>query len=402
MKHLKRGILLFVLFFIFIYVVSIDNIPQTIEIFQGEEINIPTLWGIKISNEDESIETSSTLYSSTFNEIGEEKLEVSLFDKIRLKTINVNVIEDVDVIPVGEIVGIKLYTNGVMVVGMASIEGEDGNIYKPYQDTGIQEGDCITYVNGTEIASTEDLTKEINKSLGNEIELTFNHKEETKTGKIKSVKNKDGKYKLGLWVRDSAAGVGTVTFYNEDTKCFSALGHAITDIDTGEVLTTSSGEIDTARILSIVKGQKDEPGRVEGAINSKTLIGSIYNNTKFGIFGVIKNTENIQLDFNKKMKVASRNEIKLGEATCLSSIDGEIKEYKLEITKIYQNNNYDNKSMLINITDENLLEKTGGIIQGMSGTPIIQNGKFVGAITHVLVNNPTVGYAVFGDLMLKY
>ena len=289
-----------------------------------------------------------------------------------------------------------------MVVGMASIEGEDGNIYKPYQDTGIQEGDCITYVNGTEIASTEDLTKEINKSLGNEIELTFNHKEETRTGKIKSVKNKDGKYKLGLWVRDSAAGVGTVTFYNEDTKCFSALGHAITDIDTGEVLTTSSGEIDTARILSIVKGQKDEPGRVEGAINSKTLIGSIYNNTKFGIFGVIKNTENIQLDFNKKMKVASRNEIKLGEATCLSSIDGEIKEYKLEITKIYQNNNYDNKSMLINITDENLLEKTGGIIQGMSGTPIIQNGKFVGAITHVLVNNPTVGYAVFGDLMLKY
>ena len=334
--------------------------------------------------------------------IGEEKLEVSLFDKIRLKTINVNVIEDVDVIPVGEIVGIKLYTNGVMVVGMASIEGEDGNIYKPYQDTGIQEGDCITYVNGTEIASTEDLTEEINKSLGNEIELTFNHKEETRTGKIKSVKNKDGKYKLGLWVRDSAAGVGTVTFYNEDTKCFSALGHAITDIDTGEVLTTSSGEIDTARILSIVKGQKDEPGRVEGAINSKTLIGSIYNNTKFGIFGVIKNTENIQLDFNKKMKVASRNEIKLGEATCLSSIDGEIKEYKLEITKIYQNNNYDNKSMLINITDENLLEKTGGIIQGMSGTPIIQNGKFVGAITHVLVNNPTVGYAVFGDLMLKY
>ena len=397
MKHLKRVFLLFVLFFLFI-----DNIPQTIQIFQGQEVSIPTLWGIRISNENDSIETSSTLYSSTFNEIGEEKLEVSLFDKIKLKTINVNVIEDVDVIPVGEIVGIKLYTNGVMVVGMASIEGEDGNIYKPYQETGIQEGDCITHVNGVEITSTNKLVEEINKTLGEEIELTFNHKEEIKTGRVKPIKNKDDKYKLGLWVRDSAAGVGTVTFYNEDTKCFAALGHAITDIDTGEVLSTSSGEIDNAQILSIVKGQKDEPGRVEGAINSKALIGSIYNNTNFGIFGVIKNTENIQLDFNKKMKVASRNEIKLGEATCLSSIDGEIKEYKLEITKIYQNNNYDNKSMLINITDENLLEKTGGIIQGMSGTPIIQNGKFVGAITHVLVNNPTVGYAVFGDLMLKY
>lgn len=402
MKHLKRGILLFVLFFIFIYVVSIDNIPQTIEIFQGEEINIPTLWGVKISNETKSIETSSTLYSSTFDEIGEEKLEVSLFDKIRLKTINVNVIEDVDVIPVGTIVGIKLYTNGVMVVGMSSIEGEDGNIYKPYQELEIQEGDFITHINGIEITSTNKLIEEINNSSGQEIELTFNHKEETKTVNIRPVKNKDKKYKLGLWVRDSAAGVGTVTFYNDDTKCFAALGHAITDIDTGEILSTSSGEIDTSRILSIVKGQKDEPGRIEGTINSKTPIGNIYNNTKFGIFGVIKNAENIQLDFNKKMKVASRNEIKLGEATCLSGIDGEIKEYKLEITKIYQNNNYDNKSMLINITDENLLEKTGGIVQGMSGTPIIQNGKFVGAITHVLVNNPTVGYAVFGDLMLKY
>lgn len=402
MKHLKRGILLFVLFFIFIYVVSIDNIPQTIEIFQGEEINIPTLWGVKISNETKSIETSSTLYSSTFDEIGEEKLEVSLFDKIRLKTINVNVIEDVDVIPVGAIVGIKLYTNGVMVVGMSSIEGEDGNIYKPYQELEIQEGDFITHINGIEITSTNKLIEEINNSSGQEIELTFNHKEETKIVNIRPVKNKDKKYKLGLWVRDSAAGVGTVTFYNDDTKCFAALGHAITDIDTGEILSTSSGEIDTSRILSIVKGQKDEPGRIEGTINSKTPIGNIYNNTKFGIFGVIKNAENIQLDFNKKMKVASRNEIKLGEATCLSGIDGEIKEYKLEITKIYQNNNYDNKSMLINITDENLLEKTGGIVQGMSGTPIIQNGKFVGAITHVLVNNPTVGYAVFGDLMLKY
>lgn len=402
MKHLKRGILLFVLFFIFIYVVSIDNIPQTIEIFQGEEINIPILWGVKISNETKSIETSSTLYSSTFDEIGEEKLEVSLFDKIRLKTINVNVIEDVDVIPVGAIVGIKLYTNGVMVVGMSSIEGEDGNIYKPYQELEIQEGDFITHINGIEITSTNKLIEEINNSSGQEIELTFNHKEETKTVNIRPVKNKDKKYKLGLWVRDSAAGVGTVTFYNDDTKCFAALGHAITDIDTGEILSTSSGEIDTSRILSIVKGQKDEPGRIEGTINSKTPIGNIYNNTKFGIFGVIKNAENIQLDFNKKMKVASRNEIKLGEATCLSGIDGKIKEYKLEITKIYPNNNYDNKSMFINITDENLLEKTGGIVQGMSGTPIIQNGKFVGAITHVLVNNPTVGYAVFGDLMLKY
>ena len=402
MKHLKRVFLLFVLFFIFIYVVSIDNIPQTIEIFQGEEINIQTLWGINISNSDKTIETSTRLYSNTFDKIGEEELEVSLFDKIKLKTINVNVIEDVEVIPVGEIVGIKLYTNGVLVVGTASIEGYDGKIYKPYQECGIQEGDSITHINGKEITSAEDMMEEINVLADNSVELTFIHDNEIKTGKIVPVKNKENLYKIGLWVRDSAAGVGTVTFYNEETKCFAALGHGITDVDTGEILSTSSGEIDGAKILSIIKGEKNEPGKIEGTIRSNIMIGNIYNNTQFGIFGVIKNTENLNLNFNRKMKIASRNEIKTGEAICLSNIDGEVKEYKLEITKIYQNNNYDNKSMLITITDENLINKSGGIVQGMSGSPIIQNGKFVGAITHVLVNNPTVGYAVFGDLMLKY
>lgn len=402
MKHLKRVSLLFVLFFIFIYVVSIDNIPQTIEIFQGEEINIQTLWGINISNSDKTIETSTRLYSNTFDKIGEEELEVSLFDKIKLKTINVNVIEDVEVIPVGEIVGIKLYTNGVLVVGTASIEGCDGKIYKPYQECGIQEGDSITHINGKEITSAEDMMEEINVLADNSVELTFIHDNEIKTGKIVPVKNKENLYKIGLWVRDSAAGVGTVTFYNEETKCFAALGHGITDVDTGEILSTSSGEIDGAQILSIIKGEKNEPGKIEGTIRSNIMIGNIYNNTQFGIFGVIKNTENLNLNFNRKMKIASRNEIKTGEAICLSNIDGEVKEYKLNITKIYQNNNYDNKSMLITITDENLINKSGGIVQGMSGSPIIQNGKFVGAITHVLVNNPTVGYAVFGDLMLKY
>ena len=402
MKHLKRVFLLFVLFFIFIYVVSIDNIPQTIEIFQGEEINIQTLWGINISNSDKTIETSTRLYSNTFDKIGEEELEVSLFDKIKLKTINVNVIEDVEVIPVGEIVGIKLYTNGVLVVGTASIEGYDGKIYKPYQECGIQEGDSITHINGKEITSAEDMMEEINVLADNSVELTFIHDNEIKTGKIVPVKNKENLYKIGLWVRDSAAGVGTVTFYNEETKCFAALGHGITDVDTGEILSTSSGEIDGAQILSIVKGEKNEPGKIEGTIRSNIMIGNIYNNTQFGIFGVIKNTENLNLNFNRKMKIASRNEIKTGEAICLSNIDGEVKEYKLNITKIYQNNNYDNKSMLITIIDENLINKSGGIVQGMSGSPIIQNGKFVGAITHVLVNNPTIGYAVFGDLMLKY
>ena len=402
MKYLKKFVLLFVLFFIYSYIVSIDNIPLNIKIFQGENIDIPTLWGINIQKENsEILETSTNLSSNIFNKIGTEKLQVNLFDKINLKTINVEVLEQTEVIPSGEIIGIKLYTNGILVVGTTSIEGADGKIYKPFGNSDIQEGDSIIEVNGNKINSTKELIFEVNKSEGKELELKYLHNSEQKITKITPIKTKDGNYKLGLWVRDSAAGVGTMTFYNEETNSFVALGHAITDIDTGEIIQTSTGEIDNVEILSVIKGEKDEPGRIEGSIRNNTTIGNIYNNTPFGIYGIIKNKNNLNLNYNRKMKVASRGEIEIGKATCLSGIDGNVKEYELEIEKIYLNNNYDNKSMVIKITDTNLINKTGGIIQGMSGSPIIQNGKFIGAITHVLVNNPQVGYAVFADQMIN-
>lgn len=403
MKYLKKFVLLFVLFFMYSYIVSIDNIPLNIKIFQGEKIDIPTLWGIRIEKQDdETVETASNLNSSTFNKVGEEKLQVSLFDKIKLKTINVEVLEQIEVIPSGQIVGIKLYTNGVLVVGTSSIEGIDGKIYKPFENTEIQEGDSIIEINGVTINSTDELISEVNKSNGEQVELKYIHENEKKIAKIKPIKNKENILKLGLWVRDSAAGVGTMTFYNEETNSFVALGHAITDIDTGEIIQTSTGEIDNVEILSVIKGEKDNPGRIEGYIKSDSILGNIYNNTQFGIYGIIKDINNLQLDFSKKMKVASRGEIELGHATCLSGIDGNVKEFDLEIEKIYLNNNYDNKSMVIKIIDKNLISNTGGIIQGMSGSPIIQNGKFVGAITHVLVNDPQIGYAVFADQLINY
>lgn len=400
-KYLKISILLFVLFFLYIYVVSVTNLPAQIEIFKGEKIDIKTLWGIDITRENKSIETSNNLSSNIFYEPGQEKLQVSLFEKIKLKTINVSVLEDVEVVPVGEVVGIKLYTNGVLVVGTSRIEGEDGNFYKPYENCGIEEGDSIIQINDVVINNTDELISEINKNY-EKLEITYTHDDETKTAQIVPVKVKDGEYKIGLWVRDSSAGVGTITFYNEETKCFAALGHAITDIDTGKIINTSSGEIDNVKIISVIKGESEEPGKIEGAIINNTPIGNIYNNSKFGIYGVIDDVNKLNIDFSRKMKVASRREIKLGEATCLCGVDGEVKEYKVEISQIYLNNNYDNKSMIIKITDDELIEKTGGIIQGMSGSPLIQNGKFIGAITHVLISNPKVGYAVFGDLMLKY
>lgn len=401
MKTLKKLILIFVLFFVYSYIVSIDNIPENIIIFKGEDINIATLWGINIKSNTTLIETASNINTGEFDKAGQETLTVSLFDKINLKTIDVSVLEDVEVIPNGEIVGIKLYTSGVLVVGTSSIEGIDGQIYKPFEGTGILEGDSIIEVNGNIINNTQELVNSINKSNGQEIEVKFVRNSEEKTCKITPVKNKQEEYKIGLWVRDSAGGVGTVTFYNEESKSFAALGHAITDIDTGEIINTSSGEIDDVNIVSIVKGEKEEPGKVQGTIINGSTIGNIYKNCGFGIYGTVENLNNLDINYNRRVKVASRQEIELGKATFLSGIDGQVKEYELEIEKIYSNNNEDNKSMLIKITDEELLEKTGGIIQGMSGSPIIQNGKFIGAITHVFVKEPQVGYAVFGDMMLN-
>ena len=179
-------------------------------------------------------------------------------------------------------------------------------------------------------------------------------------------------------------------------------GHGITDIDTGKILNISNGMLITTRVLSIIKGQNGNPGKIQGSINEQTEMGTIKKNSIFGIYGNVNDISKIKINQNRTMDVATRNEIKLGNATILCSVDGEEpKEYKIQIDKIYINNDYDNKSMLIKITDEKLLEKTGGIIQGMSGSPVIQNGKFIGAVTNVLINDSTRGYVVFGDLMIK-
>lgn len=348
MKTLKKVILLFILIFVYIAVLARGYLPQTIAV-KGEEIKI----------------------------------------------------SEIQVIPIGEIVGIKLYTSGVLVVGTSEISSDDGKFYKPFENAEIREGDSIIAVNNDIINNTDELINAINKCDGQTLQIKYKRKDEEKTCEITPVKDKEGKYKIGLWVRDSAAGVGTVTFYNEQTQSFAALGHAITDIDTGEILQTTSGEIDNANIISITKGQENKPGKVQGTIKQNSMIGNIYKNTPFGIYGIIKNSKNININDSKKVYVAERQEIDLGEAILLSDVDGQTKEYKIEIQKTYLNNNYDNKSMVIKVTDEELLNKTGGIIQGMSGSPIIQNGKFIGAVTHVFIKNPTIGYAVFADKMIS-
>lgn len=402
-KILKMLLLVFFLLVIFIYTLVIGNIPNKMVVFQGEDISMQTLFGISVKYNDlETIETSSDLKSQASLNIGNNNINVSLFDNIPLKNVEVNVLPKTTVIPVGNIAGVKLYTNGVLVVGMSEIEGRDNKKYKPYESSGIKEGDTIIKIDEHEIESTNDLVQTINMSNGKEVKVKYLHDEEARECSMTPIETSSKEYKLGLWVRDSAAGVGTVTFYEPSTRIFGALGHGITDIDTNELINISSGEFITTRILNITKGESGLPGKIQGTIENQKNIGFISKNSKFGIYGKVDNLASLNLDTSKEMEVALRDEINNGKATILCSLDNDKpKEYEIEIKKIYKENNYDNKSMKIKVTDDRLIEKTGGIIQGMSGAPIIQNGKFIGAVTHVLVNEPQEGYAVFGDMMLK-
>ena len=362
---LKKLLLVFFLFVIYAYILAIINIPEKIVVFEGENISMKTLFGLNIKSKEETIETLSN--SNITRDSGKKTLEVSLFDNFKIKDVNVDVLPKTKVIPVGKIAGVKLYTSGVLVVGMSQIEGIDKKMYKPYENTGIEEGDTITKVNEIAITSTDNLIDIVNNSNGEAIKLNYIHDEQTKECSIEPVKTSENEYKLGLWVRDSAAGVGTVTFYEPSTRTFGALGHGITDIDTGELINIASGEFITTRILNITKGESGNPGRVQGTIDNQNNIGSISKNTKFGIYGKVDNLSSLNIDSSKEMEVALRDEIELGKAKILCSLDNKsVQEYEIEIEKIYKDNNYDNKSMKIKVTDSKLLEKTGGIIQGMS------------------------------------
>ena len=295
----------------------------------------------------------------------------------------------------------QLYTKGVLVVGMAQIDVGNNEKKKPYENSGIEQGDIILEVNNSQIKNTQDLIDEVNNSEGKPLTIKYSKNEQTLNTSITPIKT-NNEYKIGLWVRDATAGVGTLTFYEPSTNLFMSLGHGITDIDTEKIVDIATGELITANIVSINKGRKGIPGEIRGTIDTGNTIGKIYKNTNFGVYGLVTNKNYLNMNTNEEIEVASREEIKEGKAEIICQLDNNTKrKYNIEIERVYRNNNQDNKSMLIKITDQELLEKTGGIIQGMSGAPIIQNGKFIGAVTNVLVNDPTQGYGVFADMMIK-
>lgn len=393
MKKIKFILNLFLLLLIYIYVSYISLLPENIFLINGQKYDIKRLWGIELV---EIQETSQENLEST-------NVEVKLFGKINLKNIKITSIDDAKVVPVGKVIGLKLYSNGVLVVGLTEIEDKNNVLKKSYENSDLKAGDTILEINEKQVENISSLKNIVDESNGEKLDITILRNGTIINTSIIPIEIEEKRYQLGLWVKDAATGVGTMSFYEPQSGGFGILGHGITDSDTNNLINIESGELVTAKIFSIQKGIKDNPGEIKGTIVNQPTIGIINKNTSFGVYGVLNNLTSLNIDITKAIEVAQRNEIEEGEAEIFCSINSSnvAKKYKMEIEKIYYDNNYNNKSMLIKIIDEELLEETGGIIRGLSGAPIIQNGKFVGAVTNVLVSDPQIGYAVFADIMLK-
>ena len=303
------------------------------------------------------------------------------------------------VIPIGRAVGIKLFSDGVMVVGLSEVETQGGS-QSPARQCGLQEGDIITHINSTEVDSIEEVQSVLQDLSGAKMSIRAMRGEKQVQMTAQAVQcSADGAYKLGAWIRDSMAGIGTVTFYDPDSGVFGALGHGINDVDTALLMPLQSGSIMYAQVTDVKRGQSGAPGELHGDFQVSRDMGSLYANTDSGVFGVLSDKALAQA---QPVEVASREEVRTGQAVIRSNIAGEqVEEYTVEITHVYPESAGDTRNMMIKVTDPRLLSATGGIVQGMSGSPILQNGKLIGAVTHVLIDDPTQGYAILAENMLQ-
>jgi len=333
-------------------------------------------------------------FSVSSESLGKYEVLLKLFGVIPIKEISVEVVEEMEVIPGGEIIGLQIETAGILVLGTGEVTLKDGTVAEPAKGL-LKSGDYIVGINGkTGITRDEFL-----HSIGVEpIRLTIERNKKLMDVEIQPVQDYSGKYKLGTWIRTDAQGIGTITYVTNNGK-FGALGHGVTDVDTGLLMEIDGGKLFDAEVLSIVKGKTGTPGELIGIIRQSGIsqIGNIDENCSEGIYGQMKLG---MVDSTKAVPIALKQDIELGAATIYCQIDSEVREYDITIERIELGRTNDNKGLVIRVTDEELLKRTGGIVQGMSGSPIMQNGKLIGAVTHVLVNDPTRGYGIFIENML--
>lgn len=384
------------------------QIPNNITMFEGQGLHFQSSVPVtaKINENSSSslgIETDHKTLSLNGKQAGEGQVVLQLAG-VPVKQVNVDVIPEYKVYPGGQSIGVKLNTLGVLVVGHHQVDTEEGK-QSPGEIAGIQVGDIITKINGKTIEQMSDVAPFVQESgkTGNPLDVVITREKETINTKLIPLKDKqDSSFRIGLYIRDSAAGIGTMTFYDPITMKYGALGHVISDMDTKKPIVVQDGQIVRSTVTSIDKGSNGVPGeKLARFSNDRSAIGDISRNSPFGIFGTLnKDIENGIMD--KALPIALSTEVKEGPAKILTVVDGDkVEEFDVEVVSSIPQKFPATKGMVIKITDPVLLEKTGGIVQGMSGSPIIQNGKVIGAVTHVFVNDSTSGYGVHIEWMLN-
>lgn len=414
----KKSFLYITILVILIYtiqVASIFQLPSQLSIFKGDIEDIDILFPFTLEvlenknnilnlNSDNNLDLLvKNSYKIKSNEKGKANLNIKILGLLPVKSLEVNVVDRIKLVPGGHSIGVKLSTDGVLVVAISEIEGIDNKIYTPAKDANIKVGDSILEINNIVVKDSFHVIDILDKVGHDKIKVKVRRDNKEFITYITPIKSKeDNSYRMGLWVRDKTAGIGTLTFYDPITKKFAALGHGISDIDTGKILAIRKGQILEASISSIEQGKKGSPGELRGMFfETQNILGDISKNTNYGIYGIMAKKIKNPI-YNKAIPIGLQHEIKKGKAYILSTINGqEIQKYEVEIVKLQRQIESSPKGMIVKVVDKKLLTKTGGIVQGMSGSPIIQEGKIIGAVTHVFVNDPTKGYGLYIEWMLE-
>lgn len=329
---------------------------------------------------------------------GDYRAELKLFGIFPYKSMQVHVVESKRVMPSGEVVGLYMEMEGILVLGTGEVDTEHGKL-APAENI-IKSGDYILQVGTKKVGNISEMIEALQQEGAGKVHLQIRRDNQEMEVRIENVLAKDGTYKIGVWVREDTEGIGTLTYIDEDNR-FGALGHGITDADTGVLLEKKKGNLYDAEVTDISRGEEGDPGELSGTVylSPDALLGQIDSNSPYGIFGKIEK-DKPAYDYRKSMEIGLKQEIHTGPATILCQVDGDVQEYTIAIRKIAINST-DNKGMEIEVTDPELIRLTGGIVQGMSGAPILQDGKCIGAVTHVFVRNPLLGYATFIERMLE-
>ncbi|MGI6003979.1 MAG: SpoIVB peptidase [Christensenellales bacterium] len=393
------------------YVRSIAGIPDTVRLSENDQATLRLPFGISMKDdesaavlfsEDGALADEQGAYTLNTAQVGRSSAQLTLFGFIPIKEVAVEVLPQNEVVAGGQALGIALFTNGALVVGGSDIITADGTRSNPARDAGIVSGDVITHINGQPVRNADHVTQILNSIGSEEVQLQILREGEALTLNVKPVADaKDGRYRLGIWVRDSTAGIGTLSFYDAKQRAYGALGHGIVDVDTHQYLTVRQGEVSQIHVDGVIRGTPGTPGELYSEkIITDNPLGDIQVNNEYGIYG---RTYHAPVQSTpSSMPVGLQSTVRLGKASILSTVGGRgTKAYDCEILRITPQGEPAQKSMIIRVTDPELLEITGGIVQGMSGSPIVQDGKIIGAVTHVFVNDPTRGYGVFIEWMLQ-